>query len=116
MAKECPFHKGGDAFRQEDVSSVGNSAQKLDSAWKKVLENRVFSSGSDWPSMSALMSEDYSSIYENKIDVKEAKRKVEYQVIFQQVTYHVVTQLCHACFFLSSQGFMLSRSHCQSAH
>ena len=61
MSKECPFHKGGVAvaFDQEDIA-IGHPAQKLDSIWQKVIENRVFSSPEDWPSVSSLLNEDYS--------------------------------------------------------
>lgn len=75
MAK-CPFHKGGAAFSREETAPAGAAATKLESVWAKVLENRVSTSGSEWPAMSSLLNEDYSSIYENKIDVQDAKIKV----------------------------------------
>jgi hypothetical protein len=79
MSKECPFQKGGFAFDQEETSDcdVCSAEGKLNSVWQKVIENRVYSSGSEWPTMSSFMSEDYSSIYENKIDVQEVKTKVK---------------------------------------
>jgi len=75
MAK-CPFHKGGAAFSREETAPAGAAATKLESVWAKVLENRVSTSGSEWPAMSSLLNEDYSSIYENKIDVQDAKIKI----------------------------------------
>jgi hypothetical protein len=74
--RSCPFNKGGAAFDQDEALSTGLPAKKLDAVWEKVIENRVLSSGSDWPSMSSWMSEDYSNVYENKLDEQEAKTKV----------------------------------------
>jgi hypothetical protein len=85
---QCPFNKGGHVFDQEDTSptpSLTHShppststtpASKLDTVWQKVLQHRVTQSGDEWPAMTSLLSEDYSAIYENKIDVQEAKVKV----------------------------------------
>lgn len=77
MSEPCPFRSGRAEFDKEESRLFSSSPdEQLNNAWQKVLENRVTCPGSEWPSVSSLLSEDYSSVYDNKIDVQEAKTKV----------------------------------------
>ena len=81
-AEKCPFQGGGggtrDTFKEEEGGEYVpcDPRERQEYIWDKILQNRVYETGKEWPSLSDMINVDYSGVFETKGDVQEAKKKV----------------------------------------